>query len=204
MRGAANRQEKDSGTTMTNPLMPKATAVWLVENTGLTFEQIAEFCGLHRLEVQGIADDEVAIGMVGLDPVAGGQLTQEEIERCEQNPDARLALVVKDLPSPSKRGKGPRYTPVTKRGDKPDAIAWVLKNAPNLSDTQIGKLIGTTKTTILAVRTRTHESSATIKPRSPVILGLCTQGELDEARARARKRTGKPDPEPAVFESESA
>jgi hypothetical protein len=204
MRGAADRQEKDSGTIMTNPLMPKATAVWLVENTGLTFEQIAEFCGLHRLEVQGIADDEVAIGMVGLDPVAGGQLTQEEIERCEQNPEARLALVVKDLPSPSKRGKGPRYTPVTKRGDKPDAIAWVLKNAPNLSDTQIGKLIGTTKTTIQAVRTRTHESSATIKPRSPVILGLCTQGELDEAMARARKRTGKPDPEPAVFESESA
>ncbi len=189
---------------MTNPLMPKATAVWLVENTGLTFEQIAEFCGLHRLEVQGIADDEVAIGMVGLDPVAGGQLTQEEIARCERDPNTRLALVVKDLPSPSKRGKGPRYTPVTKRGDKPDAIAWVLKNAPNLSDTQIGKLIGTTKTTILAVRTRTHESSATIKPRSPVILGLCTQGELDEAMARARKRTGKPDPEPAVFEGESA
>ena len=189
---------------MTNPLMPKATAVWLVENTGLTFEQIAEFCGLHRLEVQGIADDEVAIGMVGLDPVAGGQLTQEEIARCEQNPDARLSLVVKDLPSPSKRGKGPRYTPVTKRGDKPDAIAWVLKSAPNLSDTQIGKLIGTTKTTILAVRTRTHESSATIKPRSPVMLGLCTQAELDEAMARARKRTGKPDPEPAVFEGESA
>jgi hypothetical protein len=188
---------------MSNPLMPKATAVWLVENTSLTFEQIAEFCGLHRLEVQGIADDEVAIGMVGLDPVAGGQLMQSEIERCEADPAARLRLVVKDLPTPSKRGKGPRYTPVTKRGDKPDAIAWLVKSAPNLSDTQIGKLIGTTKTTIQAVRSRTHESSSTIKPRSPVLLGLCTQSELDDAMALARKRTGKPDPEPAVYESDS-
>jgi hypothetical protein len=189
---------------MVNPLMPKATAVWLVENTGLTFEQISEFCGLHRLEVQGIADDEVAIGMVGLDPVGGGQVTQEEIERCEKDPKARLVLVVKDLPAPSKRGKGPRYTPVTKRGDKPDAIAWLLRSAPNLSDTQIGKLIGTTKTTILAVRNRTHETSSTIKPRSPVLLGLCTQGELDEAMAKARKRTGKPDPEPLVYEGDVA
>ncbi len=189
---------------MANPLMPKATAVWLVEHTTLTFAQIAEFCGLHQLEVQGIADDEVAIGMVGLDPVAGGQLTQAEIDRCEADPAARLNIVVKDLPSPSRRGKGPRYTPVTKRGDKPDAIAWLLKSAPNLSDTQIGKLIGTTKTTIAAVRSRTHETSQTIKPRSPVMLGLCTQAELDEAMAKARKRTGKPDPAPAVFEEEGA
>lgn len=189
---------------MANPLMPKATAVWLVENTGLTFEQIAEFCGLHRLEIQGIADDEVAIGMVGLDPVAGGQVTQEEIERCEKDPKARLVLVSKDLPTPSKRGKGPRYTPVTKRGDKPDAIAWLLKSAPNLSDTQIGKLIGTTKTTIFAVKTRTHETSSMIKPRSPVQLGLCTQAELDDAMARARKRTGKPDPEPQIYEGDVA
>ena len=189
---------------MSNPLMPKATAVWLVENTSLTFDQIAEFCGLHRLEVQGIADDEVAIGMVGLDPVAGGQLTQAEIERCEGDPSARLQLVVKDLPHPTRRGKGPRYTPVTKRGDKPDAIAWLVKSAPNLSDTQIGKLIGTTKTTIQAVRTRTHEQSSTIKPRSPVMLGLCTQPELEDALARARKRTGKPDPEPAIFDGDTA
>jgi hypothetical protein len=197
-------QKEDQGSIMANPLMPKATAVWLVENTSLTFDQIAEFCGLHRLEIQGIADGEVAIGMVGLDPVAGGQVTQEEIERAEKDAGARLVLVHKDLPAPSKRGKGPRYTPVTKRGDKPDAIAWLLKNAPNLSDTQIGKLIGTTKTTILAVRTRTHETSSTIKPRSPVILGLCTQGELDEAMAKARKRTGKPDPEPQVYEGDVA
>ena len=187
---------------MASPLMPKATAVWLVENTSLTFDQIAEFCGLHRLEVQGIADGEVAVGMVGLDPVAGGQVTPEEIARAEKDPKARLHLVIKDLPAPSKRGKGPRYTPVTKRGDKPDAIAWLLKSAPNLSDTQIGKLIGTTKTTIQAVKTRTHETSATLKPRSPVMLGLCTQAELDDAMAKARKRTGKPDPEPEVFESE--
>jgi len=187
---------------MAYPLMPKATAVWLVENTSLTFEQIAEFCGLHRLEVQGIADGEVAIGMVGLDPVAGGQLTQEEVARCEADPTARLQLVVKDLPAPTRRAKGPRYTPVTKRAEKPDAIAWLLKNAPNLSDTQIGKLIGTTKNTIAAVRNRTHEATSTIKPRSPVMLGLCTQAELDDAMAKARKRTGKPDPEPAVFEAE--
>ena len=187
---------------MASPLMPKATAVWLVENTSLTFDQIAEFCGLHRLEVQGIADGEVAVGMVGLDPVAGGQVTQDEIDRAEKDPSARLQLVAKDLPAPSKRGKGPRYTPVTKRGDKPDAIAWLLKMAPDLSDTQIGKLIGTTKTTIQAVKNRTHETSATLKPRSPVLLGLCTQAELDDAMAKARKRTGKPDPEPEIFESE--
>ena len=189
---------------MANPLMPKATAVWLVENTSLTFDQIAEFCGLHRLEVQGIADGEVAIGMVGLDPVAGGQVTQEEIDRAEKDAKAHLTLVHKDLPAPSKRGKGPRYTPVTKRGDKPDAIAWLLKSAPNLSDTQIGKLIGTTKTTIQAVKTRTHETSSTIKPRSPVMLGLCTQPELEDAMAKARKRTGKPDPEPQIYEGDMA
>lgn len=187
---------------MASPLMPKATAVWLVENTSLTFDQIAEFCGLHRLEVQGIADGEVAVGMVGLDPIAGGQVTQEEIDRAEKDASVRLQLVIKDLPAPSKRGKGPRYTPVTKRGDKPDAIAWLLKSAPNLSDTQIGRLIGTTKTTIQAVKTRTHETSATLKPRSPVMLGLCTQAELEDAMAKARKRTGKPDPEPEIFEGE--
>src|SRR6202000_1685705 len=187
---------------MASPLMPKATAVWLVENTGLTFDQIAEFCGLHRLEVQGIADGEVAVGMVGLDPIAGGQDTHVDIERAEKDPSARLHLVIKDLPAPSKRGKGPRYTPVTKRGDKPDAIAWLLKSAPNLSDTQIGQLIGTPKTTIQAVKTRTHETSATLKPRSPVMLGLCTQAELEDAMAKARKRTGKPDPEPEIFEGE--
>jgi hypothetical protein len=161
--------------------MPKATAVWLVENTALSFDQIAAFCGLHKLEVQAIADGEVAVGMVGLDPVANGQLTKEEIERCEQDPAARLRLLLQDLPQPVPRSKGPRYTPVTKRGDKPDAIAWLLKTHPELSDAQVCRLIGTTKPTIQAVRDKTHWNAQNIKPRHPVQLGLCTQRELDEA-----------------------
>ena len=165
---------------MAQPLMPKATAVWLLDNTTLTFPQIARFCGLHELEVQAIADGEVAIGMVGIDPILQGQLTHEEIKRCEEDEAADLKALESNLPEPSKRTKGPRYTPVNKRGDKPDAIAWLLKNAPGMNDVQIGKLIGTTKPTINAVRTRTHENSATIKPRNPVFLGFCTQKELDD------------------------
>lgn len=165
------------------PLMPKATAVWLVENTALSFDQIAAFCGLHKLEVQAIADGEVAVGMVGLDPVANGQLTKEEIERCERDPAARLRLLQQDLPQPVPRSKGPRYTPVTKRGDKPDAISWLLKTHPELSDAQICRLIGTTKPTIQAVRDKTHWNAQNIKPRHPVQLGLCTQRELDEVLA---------------------
>jgi len=166
--------------------MPKATAVWLVENTALTFEQIAAFCGLHALEVKAIADGEVAVGMVGLDPVASGQLTQEEIDRCAANPAGRLQRRIQDLPQPVARSKGPRYTPVTKRGDKPDAISWLIKAHPNLSDSQISRLIGTTKPTIAAVRDRSHWNSPNIKPRSPVLLGLCTQRELEEALATVR------------------
>ena len=177
---------------MALPLMPKATAVWLVENTSLTFEQIAAFCGLHSLEVQAIADGEVAIGMVGLDPVANGQLTKAEIERCERNQDLRLKLLVPDLPLPAARSKGPRYTPITKRGDKPDAIAWLLKHHPELSDAQLCRLIGTTKPTIAAVRDRTHWNAPNIKPRNPVLLGLCTQRELEEALALAVRRGGVP------------
>ena len=177
---------------MALPLMPKATAVWLVENTSLTFEQIAAFCGLHSLEVQAIADGEVAIGMVGLDPVANGQLTKAEIERCERNQDLRLKLLVADLPLPVARSKGPRYTPITKRGDKPDAIAWLLKHHPELSDAQLCRLIGTTKPTIAAVRDRTHWNAPNIKPRNPVLLGLCTQRELEEALALAVRRGGVP------------
>ena len=179
---------------MALPLMPKATAVWLVENTALSFEQIAAFCGLHHLEVQAIADGEVAVGMVGLDPVANGQLTKTEIERCEKNPDLRLKLLVPDLPAPVARSKGPRYTPITKRGDKPDAIAWIVKHHPELSDAQISRLIGTTKPTIAAVRDRTHWNAANIKPRSPVLLGLCTQRELEEALAIAAKHRGPIEP----------
>lgn len=171
---------------MAQPLMPKATAVWLVENTSLTFKQIAEFCKLHSLEVQAIADGEVATGMVGWDPIQNGQLTREEIERCEQDPAARLRIRTQpDLPVPAQRTKGPRYTPVTKRGDKPDAIAWLVKNHPELTDAQIGRLIGTTKQTIAAVRDRTHWNIQNIKPRNPVMLGLCGQRELDEAVAKA-------------------
>ncbi|GAA4252783.1 DUF1013 domain-containing protein [Azospirillum formosense] len=177
---------------MALPLMPKATAVWLVENTSLTFEQIAAFCGLHSLEVQAIADGEVAVGMVGLDPVANGQLTKGEIERCERNQDLRLKLLVPDLPLPAARSKGPRYTPITKRGDKPDAISWLLKHHPELSDAQLCRLIGTTKPTIAAVRDRTHWNAPNIKPRNPVLLGLCTQRELEEALALAVRRGGVP------------
>ena len=172
---------------MTLPLMPKATAVWLVENTGLTFEQIAEFCGLHALEVQAIADGEVAAQMQGLDPVANGQISAEEIKRCEQDPAARLKLAEQAQPAPLVKHKGPRYTPISKRQDKPDAIAWLLKNHPELSDGQISKLVGTTKPTIGAVRDRTHWNSPNIKPRHPVALGLCTLPELEAAVNRASK-----------------
>ena len=172
---------------MSLPLMPKATAVWLVENTALTFEQIAEFCGLHALEVQAIADGEVAAQMQGLDPVANGQITTEEIKRAEQDPAARLQLSEQAQPVPLVKHKGPRYTPISKRQDKPDAIAWLLKNHPELSDGQISKLVGTTKPTIGAVRDRTHWNSTNIKPRHPVALGLCTLPELEAAVSRASK-----------------
>ena len=163
---------------MALPLMPKATAVWLVENTALSFEQIADFCGMHSLEVQAIADGEVAIGIVGLDPVANGQLTREEIERCEKN----------EL-TPQKT-KGARYTPVSKRQDKPDAIAWLLKHHPEMSDGQVCKLIGTTKDTIAKVRDKSHWNVANIKPRNPVTLGMCTEADLEKAVIIARPRSG--------------
>ncbi|WP_114394556.1 DUF1013 domain-containing protein [Oleisolibacter albus] len=180
---------------MALPLMPKATAVWLVENTGLSFEQIADFCGMHELEVQAIADGEVAVGMVGRDPVAGGELTLADIEKAAKNPNVKLTLREHDLPQPVARAKGPRYTPVTKRGDKPDAVAWLLKQYPELSDAQLCKLIGTTKPTIAAVRDKTHWNLANIKPRNPVLLGLCTQRELEAALEKARKNRGA---DPAV------
>ena len=181
---------------MDKPLMPKATAVWLVENTGLTFEQIADFCGLHPLEVQGIADGEVGAGIRGLDPVAGGQLTREEIQRGQKDPKVRLQLArpaAASLKAP--RRKEPRYTPLSKRQDRPDAIAWLLRHHPELSDQQICKLLGTTKTTVNAVRERTHWKSAEIRPRDPVLIGLCSQIDLDaaviEARAAQRERESR-------------
>ena len=173
---------------MPAPLMPKATAVWLVENTSLTFEQIADFCQLHPLEVQAIADGEVANQMVGLDPVANGQTTAEEIARCQADPEARLKLSPQAIPEQYVRHKGPRYTPIAKRQDKPDAIAFLLRTHPELTDAQISKLIGTTKPTIAAVRDRSHWNSPNIKPRHPVGLGLCTLEELEEVVGRARAK----------------
>ncbi len=188
---------------MAQPLMPKATAVWLVDNTSLTFRQIAAFCQLHELEVQGIADGEVAVGIQGMDPVVNSQLTREEIERCEKDPAADLQAAKRDLPQPSKRTKGPRYTPLAKRQDKPDGVAWLLRHHPELKESQIATLIGTTKTTIQAIRDRTHWNSASIRPRDPVLLGLCGQGELNMAVERARKaaeKAGQPLPQPVETE----
>jgi uncharacterized protein len=173
---------------MAAPLMPKATAVWLVENTSLTFEQIADFCQLHPLEIQAIADGEVANQMQGLDPAANGQTTMQEIERCQADPEARLKLSPQALPPQVFKHRGPRYTPIAKRQDKPDAIAYLLKSHPELSEAQITKLIGTTKPTIAAVRDRTHWNSPNIKPRHPVGLGLCTLEELDQAISYSRAR----------------
>jgi hypothetical protein len=176
----------------TSPLMPKATAVWLVENTALTFRQIAEFCNLHELEVKGIADGDVAQGIKGLDPVTGGQLTREEIEKGEKDPDYRLKILEPKVNIPiQKSTKGPRYTPVSKRGDRPDAIAWLLRYHPELSDSQIMKLVGTTKTTIAAIRDRTHWNAPNIKPVDPVSLGLCSQLDLDFAVQKAARKAGK-------------
>jgi len=175
---------------MALPLMPKATAVWLVDNTTLSFEQIGDFCGLHKLEVQGIADDEIAQNITGLDPVAGAQLTKAEIERCEADTTARLEISASDMPPPKKR-RGPRYTPVSKRQDRPDAIAWLVRNHPELTDPQVSKLVSTTKPTIVAIRERTHWNISNLKPTDPVTLGLCTQIELDEAIQKAAARIEK-------------
>jgi hypothetical protein len=173
-------------------MMPMATAVWLVENTALTFEQIADFCGMHSLEVTAIADGEVGTGIIGLDPVANGQLERSDLERCGADPSARLVLIEprEHVPRVARRA---RYTPVSKRGDKPDAIAWLLNQDAQPSDAQISQLLGTTKATIEAVRSRTHWNSANIRPRDPVALGLCSQTDLNESmtRAAAKGRTRK-------------
>ena len=191
---------------MALPLMPKATAVWLVDNTTLSFEQIGDFCGLHKLEVQGIADDEIAQNITGLDPVSGAQLTKAEIERCEADTAARLELSSSDMPPPKKR-RGPRYTPVSKRQDRPDAIAWLVRNHSELTDPQVSKLVSTTKPTIVAIRERTHWNISNLKPTDPVTLGLCTQIELDEAiqkaAARIEKENKKAGIEPAAAEDDA-
>ena len=168
------------------PLMPKATAVWLVDNTSLTFEQIADFCGLHPLEVKGIADEDVAKGIKGQDPVSSGQLTREAIEEAEKNPKTRLKMAPPKHKMPSVRQKkAPRYTPVSKRQDKPDAVYWILRNHPEFADADIIRLIGTTKATIQKIRERSHWNATNIKAVDPVTLGLCSQLELDLAVTRA-------------------
>ncbi|MCB2013551.1 MAG: DUF1013 domain-containing protein [Sphingobium sp.] len=168
--------------------MPHATACWLIENTGLTFPQIAEFCGLHMLEVQAIADDTASIKYTPRDPVRAHELTQDEIKKGEANAD--YALKISKTNEPVRRTKGPRYTPVSKRQDKPDGIAWILRNHPEISDGAIGRLIGTTRTTIGAIRDRTHWNIANIQPKDPVTLGLCSQRELDAFVAKAAKKAG--------------
>ena len=170
------------------PLMPKATAVWLVDNTSLSFAQIADFCQLHELEVKAIADGDAAQGIRGIDPVSNGQLTREEIEKGEANSAYRLHLQESKVRLPEvKRRKGPRYTPVSRRQDRPNAILWLIRNHPELKDAQIMRLVGTTKTTIQSIRERTHWNIATLSALDPVTLGLCSQLDLDFEVARAAK-----------------
>ena len=179
---------------MSDILMPKATAVWLLDNTSLTFNQIAAFCGLHYLEVKGIADGDVAENMRGVDPIAGGMLSREEIRRGEEDDGYTLkkaASKIAHIPQPKR--KGSRYTPVIRRQDKPDAVAWFIRNHPEVSDAQISKLIGTTKSTINNVRDKSHWNSANIRPVDPVTLGLCTQINLDLEVEKASRGIVRPE-----------
>lgn len=178
---------------MTAPLMPKATASWLLDNTTLTFEQIAEFCGLHHLEVQALADGETFV--VGVDPISTEQLSLEEIEMATHNPSHKLRLK-QEIPAKQRRTSGPRYTPLNKRQDKPDAVSWLLRHHGTLSDNQIIKLIGTTKSTIDKIRDRSHWNLKNLKPRNPVELGLCTERDLEEALAAFEKKDSKEAPKP--------
>ena len=173
---------------MSYPLMRKATAVWLLENTTLTFRQIADFCGLHELEVNGIADGEVASGIRGIDPIINNQITKDEIKRCEGDPAADLILFKNPAAEGEKRSKGPKYTPLSKRQDRPDAILWLCKNASELTDGQISKLVGSTKGTVSLIRKRSYWNFSNLKPRDPVILALCTQETFQKALDKAKRR----------------
>lgn len=177
----------------TTLLMPKATAVWLVDNTSLSFEQIAAFCGLHPLEVQGVADGDVAGGIMGVNPLQNGQLTREEIEKAEGDPAYRMKVSDPKVHVAAAKRKGPRYTPISRRNERPNAIRWLLRNHPELKDAQIMRLVGTTKSTIDSVRENTHWNSANIQPMDPVTLGLCSQIDLDLEVKRASKGTASPD-----------
>ncbi len=189
----------------TGLLMPKATAVWLVENTAQSFEQIASFTGLHAIEVQALADEEVGRGIVGRHPVEHGEATQEELDKANADDSYVMQHAKKrsDIPGVKVRSKGPKYTPVSKRGDKPDAVAYILKHNPEITDAQICKLIGTTKPTVTAIRERTHANISNIKPRHPVDLGLCSYSELDAASRKGLKAQGK-DPDAVKAERENA
>ncbi|MDN3720802.1 DUF1013 domain-containing protein [Roseibium salinum] len=169
------------------PLMPKATAVWLVDNTALSFSQIASFCRLHPLEVKAIADGEAAQGIKGLDPILTGQLTREEVEKAQKDPNYQLKLQGSKVVVPESKRKGPRYTPVSRRQDRPNAILWLVRNHPELKDAQIMRLVGTTKPTIAAIRDRTHWNSSNLTPSDPVTLGLCSQLELDMEVEKGRQ-----------------
>lgn len=172
-------------------LMPKATAVWLIENSGLTFLQIAEFTNLTEIEIEALANEDIGRGLVGRDPIDHHEITKEELARCEADPNARLKMAKNELPTVKSRARGPRYTPVSKRGDKPDAIAYIIKHNPEISDAQISKLVGTTKPTIAAVRERTHPNTPNLRPRHPAELGLCTWQEYEKAVEKGLKAQGK-------------
>jgi len=187
------------------PLMPKATAVWLVDNTSLTFEQIAEFCGLHVLEVKGIADGDVAHGIKGMDPISSGQLSREEIAAAEEDPSHRLKLSEPKVEVPEvKTKRGPRYTPVSRRQDRPNAILWLLRNHPELKDSQIMRLVGTTKPTIVAIRERSHWNSPNLQAQDPVTLGLCSQIDLDAEVKKAAIRLERERKEAGIVEQPKA
>jgi len=179
------------------PLMPIATAVWLIENTSLSFDQIADFCGLHPLQVKGIADGDVAAGVRGIDPITNHQLSREELEKAEADPDYRMHLSRPKTVVAERPKKGPRYTPVSKRQNRPDAIAWLVKHHPEISDAQIAKLLGTTKATIQTVRDRSHWNAQNITPTDPVGLGLCSQIELDMLVRKAAAKKARLAPAPA-------
>ena len=170
------------------PLMPMATAVWLVENTALTFKQIADFCKLHEVEIQGIADGEVAKGIKAYNPILAGQLSREEIESCSKDPEKKLKLIKKVEEVDVKERKRPKYTPLSKRQDRPDAILWLCKNASDLTDGQISKLVGSTKGTVSLIRKRSYWNFSNLKPRDPVILALCTQDAFQKALEKAKRR----------------
>ena len=177
---------------MTNvPLMPMATAVWLIENTTLTFKQIANFCNLHEVEVQGIADGEVAKGIKAYNPIIAGQLTKEEIERSSKDVHRSLQLLKKEIIISSKERKKPKYTPLSKRQDRPDAILWLIKNYPELLDTQIARLIGTTKNTVVSIKKRNYWNFNNLSPKDPIAINLCSQLDLENALEKAKRRMKK-------------